>query len=363
MKTGFSLVEMTVAIAIVLVVAGAVFGLMDSSSGVFQSQPETIDTQQRLRVAVDALTRDLLMAGAGGGAYFAPVLPLRRGPVAPDPPSGFFDDRISILYVPAGAPQTKVRVATDAGGVVSVDAQAGCPAGDPLCGFVANSLVAVFDVTGAYDVFRVAAIDKGLPALVQASGGLSKSYPAGATVAGVVSATYWVRTASGTPELMKYDGRQTDLPVADEVTRLAFEYFGDPSPPELRRPLSDAAGPWTSYGPRPPDVGEDDAATPAYGPGENCLFTIVGAATVRRPEMLDLGSASPSLVPLDRGRLSDGPWCPDPTAPNRFDADLLRVRRVRVTIWLRPSRRLLRGPLADESIVFDVAPRNLSLRR
>jgi len=342
---------MTVAMAIVLVVTGAVFALMDPVHGPFRAEPEVIDAQQRLRVVVDAITRDLIMAGAGSGKYFASVLPLRRGPLLPDPPGTFFDDRISVLYTPAGAPATRVSVATDGGNVVYVTQRPQCPLGDPLCGFEVNALVAIFDDTGTYDTFRVAAVQEQPPALLRASGVLSKSYAANARVVGVVSATYWLRNdaVTGTSELMRYDGRQTDLPIADDVADLTFEYYGDPMPPVLRRLLSEVAGPWTSYGPKPPEVGLDDPATPAYGSGENCVFTVLDGVTIGRAEMGVLGVSS-SLVRLQPNRLTDGPWCPDPLAPNRFDADLLRVRRVRVKFAVR-----------GRPVIFDVAPRNLSL--
>ncbi len=176
----------------------------------------------------------------------------------------------------------------------------------------------------------------------------------------VVSATYWKRVnlAAGTAELMKYDGWHTDLPVADDVVGLAFAHFGDPSPPVLRKPLSDPEGPWTSYGPRPPDLGVDDPATPVYGAGENCTFTVIDGATVPRPDMRHLGSGT--LVRLNAAQLTDGPWCPDPSDPDRYDADLLRIRLVRVTLRVRASRTLIL-PLGDRQITFDVTPRNLSL--
>ena len=88
-KAGFCLVEMTIALAIVLVVMGAMFAVMNPASGAFHSQPEAIDMHQRLRVAVDAISSDLTMAGAGTGKYFASVLPYRRGPLAPDSPATY----------------------------------------------------------------------------------------------------------------------------------------------------------------------------------------------------------------------------------------------------------------------------------
>jgi prepilin-type N-terminal cleavage/methylation domain-containing protein len=362
MNRGFTLIEMAVALVILLAVTGALFDLLNPARGAFQSRLEAIDMHQRLRVSVDALTRDLSMGGAGGGKYFAAILPYRRGPLAPDPAGSYFADRISIVYVPAAAWETSLSLPADGGPAMTVHPQGGCPAGRPLCGFEVNGLAAIFDETGFYDTFRIAAVQDDPPTLVRTAGTLAKAYGAGATVVPLNSATYWMRTdaRSGAPQLMKYDGQQTDLPIADHVLDLRFDYFGDATPPVIRRPLSDAAGPWTSYGPKPPDVNEDDPSTPAYGAGENCVFAVVDGTTVTRAEMSDLGSGVASLVSLDARVLTDGPWCPDPAAPDRFDADLLRVRKVRATLRVRPWRVFSR-PLDDERITFEVTPRNLSL--
>jgi hypothetical protein len=85
-------------------------------------------------------------------------------------------------------------------------------------------------------------------------------------------------------------------------------------------------------------------------------------------------------VPITEQMLSDGPWCPDANKPNRFDADLLRVRRVRVTLRVQVGLDRLRGADAlrfakpgtatqsarmvpDQEISFDVTPRNMNLGR
>ena len=59
-----------------LVVITAAFSLLNPGLLLFQAQPEALDMQQRVRVAADALIRDLNMAGAGRSVRtFTPVVP------------------------------------------------------------------------------------------------------------------------------------------------------------------------------------------------------------------------------------------------------------------------------------------------
>jgi len=123
--------------------------------------------------------------------------------------------------------------------------------------------------------------------------------------------TYYLKIdgADGMPQLMRYDGMRTDMPVADNVVKLAFQYFAD------------------------------------------------------------------GAIELMPEALTDGPWHPDDATTERVDADLLRIRRIRVTIgvqaaaaWFRgPDSRLFTNPgtasasrqIPDQELTFDVAPRNL----
>ncbi|MDA1183612.1 MAG: hypothetical protein O2930_03075 [Acidobacteria bacterium] len=72
-----------------------VFGLAKPALGIFDAQPELADMRQRLRVGIDALAHDLLMANP-------PVMPYRVGRRQPDPARGVFfrPDTISVLSVP-----------------------------------------------------------------------------------------------------------------------------------------------------------------------------------------------------------------------------------------------------------------------
>jgi len=138
-EAGFTLAEMMIASAIMVTVTAAVFSLMNPAQGIFKAQPEVSDMQQRLRVAVDTLTKDLVMAGAGTYAgssagslfnYFAPIMPYRMGDQADDPTSGVYyrPDAITLLYVPPTPSQTTVSDAMpQSSQELKVNAQANCP--------------------------------------------------------------------------------------------------------------------------------------------------------------------------------------------------------------------------------------------
>ena len=102
---GFTVAELLIATAITLTVTLALLEVVDRARASFQAQPERSDMHQRLRVAVDAITRDLMQAGAGLEPFIAaPVMPYRIGARDNDPDLGvlYRSDAISVLYVPAG---------------------------------------------------------------------------------------------------------------------------------------------------------------------------------------------------------------------------------------------------------------------
>jgi type II secretory pathway pseudopilin PulG len=243
-ERGFSILELLTATAIVLAATAGAFTLVIPSHGTFAAQSEAADMQQRVRVAADTLSRELL-AAAAPSASVAPVRPYRAGPVRADPPGTFKSGTITVFSLPA--------------------------APGPL-----------------------------------------------------TSATYWQQddTASGTYQLMFYDGSPAgaDVPALDHVVSLAFEYYGTN------------------------------------------------------------GGGDPSLTRLTPAELTDGPWYPDAAAVDRWDADLLRIRRVAVSLRVEAAAGSLRGPASalfahggtsrrghswvpDIEVRFDVSPRNLNLGR
>jgi prepilin-type N-terminal cleavage/methylation domain-containing protein len=64
-ELGFSMIELMVAMVVTLVVSGAIFGLLTVGGNAFRREPEVADRQQNIRVAMDAIARDIQNAGSG----------------------------------------------------------------------------------------------------------------------------------------------------------------------------------------------------------------------------------------------------------------------------------------------------------
>jgi hypothetical protein len=384
-EAGFSLVEVLLATAITVTLTASVLTVIGPSQTVAETEPEFVDLQQRLRVGVDLIRHDLLMAGAGadGGAhsgglvrFFAPILPARRGASAAydDGPGAFRPGAVTVMYIPSTALQTTVRTTLADASHVEVRQDSGCPLGDPACGFRPGSDVVVFDDTGAADTFVVSGIEAAGALVMQPTqrGGLTRVYAAGAKIAKMVRHSYFLDVSA--MQLLRYDGSASAAAVLENVVGLDFEYYGESQPPALRHPGIDRA---VTYGPSPPAA---EVVQPPWPAGENCTWQTRAGEHV--PRLAALGAVGAGLVRLKDAQLTDGPWCPDALSDNRYDADLFRIRKVRVTIRLQTGNARLRAALGgsrsglflnpgtaesaartvpDQSIVFDVAPRNMNL--
>jgi hypothetical protein len=104
---------------------------------------------------------------------------------------------------------------------------------------------------------------------------------------------------AATRVLRQYDGDLSDQPAADHISSLTFDYFGD---------------------------------------------TGGGAA----------------FGPIDRATLADGPWIG--AGSSRYDADLLRVRMVRISVRAEASSPALRASAPDMIARIDVSPRAMVIR-
>lgn len=350
-SAGFALVELLIAAAVTIAVVGVMLRMAAEAHTVVRTAGERADLQQRLRVAVEALRRDLLAAGGGppGGAApgplidaFAPVLPARTGTVGADADLSYADDRASIVSMPRdGSATTLARGMSAPGDPLFIDpGLAGCPSGG-LCGFRPGDRLLVHAPDagdGARDVFTVVAVDAASSSLTP-DAPLSRTYAAGSQVLSIVQRVYHLDRPGR--RLMVYDGDGSDVPLVDHVVDLRFAYFADPA----------ATG-----------------ATPPAPGRSNCAYA-AGPPPV--PRLGDLGGTS--LVRLTAAQLTDGPACGGPSG--RFDADLLRVRRIDVTLRLEAEGAEFRGAgagfanrgtsleagrsIPDLQISISVAPRNM----
>ena len=355
-EAGYSIIELLVSTAIMITVTGAIFGLMNPAQGNAQTQPEVADMQQRMRVGNETLFKEMVMAGAGPYQgpvtgtlvnFFAPVLPRRIGRINPDAATVFKDDTITLSYIPNSYSQTTISAAMpNVSAELKVTDQPNCPAdAGNLCGFTEGMDVIIFDMSGNFDMFTITQVQDAAAHLQHRGQDLSKPYDVGASVTQIVSNTFYLDRA--TNKLMRYNGGTNDVALVDNVVDLKFEYYGDINPPRL---------------PKPP-AGE-----------ANCLYDAAGNYV----GMPTLAPDDGSLANLPGAILTDGPMCGGGT--NKFDADLLRVRKVRMTMRVQAANpslrgadtRLFRNPgtsrggekfVPDYTISFEVAPRNLNLTR
>lgn len=388
-ESGFSLLEVLISTSIMLVVTGGIFTVLNPANGAYSQEPEVADMQQRLRVGSDTLYKDLIMAGAGAynglmsgslAYFFAPVLPYRNGSANDDPPGSFKTNVITLMYVPNTNAQTTLasKGPSQKSSEVAVNQDPGCPAADPLCGFQEGMQALIYDATGNYDTFTVTNVQSNPMHLQhnQEKFTYTNYNPNTTKIVQMSSHTYYLKAdvATSTYQLMHYDGGLgPDIPVVDNVVGLSFDYYGDPQPPQLLDPVKLT----TSYGPQPPAL---NAALPGGGfpNGENCTIQVVGGFQV--PRLPVLGGGAATLVKLDATNLTDGPWCPDAGNPNRWDADLLRLRKIVVSLRVQSAVAALRGPastlftvggtsrkstgwIPDQEVRFHVTPRNMNLGR
>lgn len=304
-QRGFTLVELLVAATITLTVTGALLAAMSPADGIFSSELEAGDQQQRLRVSIGVFVKDLITANL--------VLPYRASRGA-DPPGTFRADAVTVVSS-SEATATLANPLAAESGQARVNIGLGCPLIDSVCGLSRASTVLAADDTKSLDPFHVDDVQDTVLVLRHTMPDSPKIYAPGSRLVEAVVRSYFLKvdTSTDSVQLVRDDGNgAAAVPVVDHVVGLLLEYFS-------------------------------------------------GAANTE---------------PLDASALTDGPWLPDSLAPNRFDADLLRVRSIAVTLRVESALAALRGPagplfsragtsrrgsrfLPDFQMRVRVSPRNL----
>jgi hypothetical protein len=363
---GFSLLEVVVAMGLTLALGLLALRTLASARDLLSVGLDAVDVQQRLRVALMSLTNAVERAGTperGGpqpSAFLTPhLLPFRIGAVRPDLAGVYRDDVLTTVQLLGARSRLAEPMATDAGSVV-VETGAGCAAVPVPCGFARDMHVLIADGTGAFDLFVVEDVVGAVLQVEHLFPDHPRGYRAGASVSAVETHTYFLGAdaRTGVSSLKHYDGGpRGDVPVADHVVGLRFDYWGERLAPSALLVAGDPEAYWSTYGPAPPAL---RAPTVGYPSGENCMFARDGAAEpTTRLATLGAADGVPGLVRLAPADLTDGPWCPDDSSGRRYDADLLRIRAVEV--WLRvEAADDARGP---QSLLFRNGGRALRASR
>jgi hypothetical protein len=258
-----------------------------------------------------------------------------------EPPLTAAADRVTVYSVPAGGAYVPLGapMAGASANLVLTNGP-GCPAPAPACRFAAGQVLLAFDATGTHDVFVASAV---WPDAIQPDRALSVPYDPALGAAVVPLDVVALGHDAATAQLRLWGPGGVGQPLLDEVVGFSVDYLADPAPPVLPRP--------------PPGVA-------------SCLAD--GAGALLLPGLTaDWGS----LHRLTASELGDGPVCG--SGLNRFDADLLRLRALRVTLRVQAASPGVRGPdlmlfarpgpvldrwrtVPDETLTLQVSPVNLA---
>jgi prepilin-type N-terminal cleavage/methylation domain-containing protein len=324
-ERGFTLVELLIAAALVLVVAAALSVLSGGMHRAFDRSITTGDVTARARAGLATVAADLTNAGSGvtigaalqGLADLTPVVLPRRS----------LDN--AALEWPLSA--VTITRATGGQGVLRERALSGAPAlrldaGAPSAqqdgtgGLQPGDTALVLDRSRVESV--VIAFVDAATWVITLENPLRQTFEPGTLVAAIERTTYGLRSdANGNTRLVRRTSGGAEQPVVDHVAAFELSLWGVAEPP-----IPGAQANWLpSYGPSAPALDTDDDRD-GWAIGENCTLASDGAgARVSRLAQL---AAEGMLVELSAEDLTDGPWCPDAMDPEAFDADLLRVRRV-----------------------------------
>lgn len=225
---GFTLVELLIAIAITIVIAGAIAAVAPQAHAAFDRLPADLELQQRGRTAIDVLSQALRSAGTNVAAtqsfgVLSDLLPIVS--VSGEDEPGVFTELTVIIPAPDPAQATLDVDQIAPGGAMTLST-AHCPNINDVCGFTPKKTAVVADGEGHFDVFSIAATDVGSHQLTPAKA-LSLSYPDGSVL---VEADQFVFSLKEQPDgsysLVRKTAAGAVQPIVDFVSGLTFDRTG-----------------------------------------------------------------------------------------------------------------------------------------
>ncbi len=230
-----SLVEVLVSAALSIVLSGAVLSLVVAGQTLARTQPDSLDLQQRARVAMQVIAADLRDAGAGvEHGDLAGPLARYFPPIAPSPDGG-----ITLWTATSPDAQGTAAFAVSAGTtLVTLRDSPVCPDGEPACGFTPGAIAIAFTAGGCRTTIRVGTA--GGAALQLAAPLTGCTLDAGAAVAEGTVRTYRVDPVAR--QLIRRDeATGSSAPLVDGVASLTAAFFADAAGDHAIAGTSDAA--------------------------------------------------------------------------------------------------------------------------
>jgi type II secretory pathway pseudopilin PulG len=228
-QDGHTLPEALVGLALLIVIGSALAGLLVRASAVAHLHAQQMEHQQRARVALDTIARDVRMAGAGadlvpsGDRLPLPALWPSRV-LAPDGPSTTRPHVLATLTVAGSTAQSQLAVAAAPGAALfNLSPAAHCPVSRPACGFAQGQVVAVSAQPASGLLARVTAIS-GATLVVTSLASTGALLPVGAAVAEVSLRAYEWHPVDRVLRL--YDGTAAGQPFIDDVTGFDVQFTG-----------------------------------------------------------------------------------------------------------------------------------------
>jgi hypothetical protein len=220
--------------ALTVVLSGTVLSLVTAGQAFARTEPERIDLQQRARVGLQALGRDLRDAGAG----------VERGSLA-GPLTGYFpaiapsaDGGITIWKTTSREAQGTAAMAVAPGATtIALQDSDGCPAGAGACGFAPGTTALAFTRGGCRTAVRIASVSARALQLTAPLAGCTLD-PGSAIAEGDVR-TYRVDPLA--QQLIRRDeATGSSAPLLDGVSSLSAVYLADAAGTDLITGTTDA---------------------------------------------------------------------------------------------------------------------------
>jgi prepilin-type N-terminal cleavage/methylation domain-containing protein len=183
-RSGFSLVELLVALTICALVAATVGALIAPARAAFERAPVAIALQQRGRAALEAVAQVMRSAGANVSAS------QDLGDLADVVPAVILSDydedanqftRLLVIAPRLSASQGTLAQNQDGPSGSLTLAPAGCPNVSDVCGFLEDMPAVIADGTGRFDIFVVESTQS-FSRRITAATMFDRPYPAGSVV-------------------------------------------------------------------------------------------------------------------------------------------------------------------------------------